>query len=120
AEQLRAAPGHVHPGLRIRGRVGRVGRADRAQALQPRQARLVRVRHRAHAAADGRWPLPGEVLLDRHALHRLRHRDDLPDPLGRLLRRPRAVRSRRDGPVHRHRVRRLRLRLASRRARVGL
>ena len=36
--------------------------------------------------ADGRRPLPGEVLPDRDAVHRLRHRDHLPVPVGRRLR----------------------------------
>ena len=47
----------------------------RAAPLQPRQARLLRVRHRADAAAGRRQPVPGQVLPDRDALHRLRHRD---------------------------------------------
>ena len=61
-------------------------RARRAEALQPGEARLLRVRHRADAAAGRRRPLPGQVLHRRDALHRLRHRDRLPLPVGRLLR----------------------------------
>ncbi len=41
-------------------------------------------------------------------------------PLGRALRRARRVRPRRDGHLHRHRVRRLRLRMAPRRPGLGL
>ena len=55
----------------------------RAAALQPGEARRLRVRHRADAAAAQRRPVPGQVLPDRDALHRLRHRDHLPLPVGR-------------------------------------
>ena len=71
----------------LRGLLGDHERAGRAQALQPGQARLLRVRHRADAAAGRRRPLPGEVLHHRDAVHRLRHRDHLPLPVGRALRR---------------------------------
>ena len=71
------------------------------EALQPGQARRVRVRHRADAAAGRRRPVPGEVLPDRDALHRLRHRDRLPLPVGRRVRPARGLRARRDGAVHR-------------------
>ena len=63
--------------------------ARRAEALQPGQARGLRVRDRAVAAADRRRPVPGQVLPDRDALHRLRHRDHLPVPVGGLVRRAR-------------------------------
>ena len=91
-----------------------------AQALQPGQARLLRVRHRADPAAGRRRPVPGEVLHHRDALHRLRHRDRLPLPVGRALRRDEVLRAGRDGHLHRHRVRRLRLRVAPRRPGLGL
>ena len=45
----------------------------------------------------GRWPLPGEVLPDRDVVHRLRHRDRLPLPVGGRQRRARRLRPGRDG-----------------------
>src|SRR4051812_5288964 len=78
------------------------------------------MRYRAHTAAARPAPLPGEVLLDRDAVHRLRHRDHLSVPVRRREQGTRPVRACRDHPVHRHRVRRLRLCLASRRIGLGL
>jgi hypothetical protein len=76
----RPRPGAGPPG-------GPGARAGRPAPLQPGQARGLRVRHRADAAAARRRPVPGEVLPDRDAVHRLRHRDRLPLPVGRRLRR---------------------------------
>ena len=59
----------------------------RSPALQQGQARGVRVRHRAQPAAGRRRPVPGQVLPDGDALHRLRHRDHLPLPVGGVVRR---------------------------------
>ena len=55
----------------------------RPAPLQPGQARRLRVRHRAGPPAARRRPVPGQVLPDRDAVHRLRHRDHLPLPVGR-------------------------------------
>ncbi|CAA9352410.1 MAG: NADH ubiquinone oxidoreductase chain A, partial [uncultured Nocardioidaceae bacterium] len=95
---------HTSPRTRVaRGRVrdllGRDELADRPSALQPGEAGLLRVRHRAHPSA-GRWrQVPGEVLHHRDAVHRLRHRDHLPLPVGGGVRQPRRLRADRDGAV---------------------
>jgi geranylgeranyl reductase family protein len=71
--------------------------------------------------AGRRWrPRPGQVLPHGDALHHLRHRVDLPLPLRGRLRPARPLRPGRNGPLHPHRLRRLRLRVEARRARVGL
>src|ERR1700722_15054546 len=90
------------------------------QALEQGQARRVRVRHRADSDPARRWQGPGQVLPDRDAVHRLRHRDRLPLPLGGDLRQARHVRPCRDGHLRDHRARRVRLRLAPRRTGLGL
>src|ERR1700759_1680105 len=90
------------------------------QTLEQGQARRVRVRYRADPDPARRWQGPGQVLPDRDAVHRLRHRDRLPLPLGGGLRQARHVRPGRDGPLRHHRARRVRLRLAARRPGVGL
>ena len=89
----------------------------RPQPPEPREALRVRVRQRPDPAARRRAVL-GEVLRRRDAVHHLRHRDDLPLPVGGRVPRARAVRPGGDGGVHRARVRRLRLHLAQ--GRVGL
>ena len=68
----------------LRAVLGRRSRRSSAHAVQPGQARRLRVRHRADPAAGRRRPVPGQVLPDRDALHRLRHRDHLPVPVGGL------------------------------------
>ncbi|CAA9339076.1 MAG: NADH ubiquinone oxidoreductase chain A, partial [uncultured Friedmanniella sp.] len=100
------------PGGRLRGTDHCHEPAGRPGSLQPGQVRLLRVRHRTHPPAGRRWPVPGEVLHHRDAVHRLRHRDRLPLPVGGLVRPDGDVRAGRDGAVHRHRVRRLHLRAA--------
>ncbi|CAA9371140.1 MAG: NADH ubiquinone oxidoreductase chain A, partial [uncultured Nocardioides sp.] len=117
---LHAGPGAGPPGNGFRGLLRDHERPGRAQALQPRQARLLRVRHRADPAARRRRSGPGEVLHHRDALHRVRHRDHLPLPLGRPLRCDAVVRADRDGALHRHGLRGLCVRLASRRTGLGL
>src|SRR5271165_5139803 len=78
------------------------------------------MRHRADPAADGRRQDPGQVLPDRDAVHRFRHRDRLPLPVGGELQQARPLRADRDGHVRTHRADRVRLRLAARRPGLGL
>ena len=61
---------------------------DRTAPVQPRQARGVRMRHRTRTATARCRAVPDQVLSDRDVVHRLRHRDRLPLPLGRHLRHP--------------------------------
>ncbi len=89
-----------------------------ARTTRTRQALGLRVRQRPGAAA-ARRAVQREVLRGRDAVHHLRHRDDLPVPVGGDVPPARAVRARRDGGVHRAGVRRLRVRLAQGRARLG-
>ena len=93
-----------------------------SRALQPKrptQAKLqpLRVRHRPHPHAEGR-AVPGQVLCGGHALHRVRHRDHLPVPLGGDVPPARVVRAGGDGHLHRAGLRGLRLRVAARRPRL--
>src|SRR5487761_233274 len=117
---------HTDPGARraragLRRVLSRSGDLRRrSQALEQGQARGVRVRHRADPDPARRWQDPGQVLPDRDAVHRLRHRDRLPLPLGGDLRQARHVRPGRDGHVRDHRARRVRLCLAARRPGMGL
>src|SRR5712664_3325755 len=96
------------------------GRHRGPQALEQGEARCVRMRHRADPDPAWRRQGPGQVLPDRDAVHRLRHRDRLPLPLGGDLRQARHVRPGRDGHLRDHRARRVRLRLAARRPGMGL
>ena len=84
---LHAGPRTGGPRRGLRHLLGDHVVRHRTQALQPRQARLLRVRHRADPAAGRRRPVPGEVLHHRDDVHRLRHRDRLPLPVGGRLRR---------------------------------
>src|SRR5262249_50428064 len=90
------------------------------QAVEPGQAAGLRERDRADPAAAGRRPLPGEVLRDGDAVHPLRHRDHLPVPVGGDVHEPRGVRAGRDGALYRHGAGRVRVRVAARRAELGL
>ena len=118
ADGLPAHRRHGGAGGRLRGRLdGRVAPAA-PQPPEPREALRVRVRQRPGPPA-ARREVQREVLRRRDALHHLRHRDDLPVPLGRDVPPARAVRARGDGGVHRARVRGLRLHLAQGRARLG-
>src|SRR6201986_2482002 len=103
---------------RVLGRYGDLGRGS--EALEQGQDGSLRVRHRADPDPARRWQDPGQVLPDRDAVHRLRHRDRLPLPLGGDLRPARHVRPGRDGRLCYHGARRVRLRMAARRAGVGL
>src|ERR1700761_679438 len=109
-----------HPGRWFRHLLGHLRCLRRPEAVEPRQARELRVRHRADAHAAGRWPHPGQVLPDRDALHRVRHRDHLPVSLGRHLQQARHLRPGRDGHLRHHRAHRVRLHLAARRPGMGL
>src|SRR5215469_10957622 len=88
--------------------------------MEQGQARSLRVRHRANSFAARRWQDPGQVLPDRDAVHRLRHRDRLPLSVGGELQPARHLRPDRDGRLRTYRADRLRLRLASRRPGMGL
>src|SRR6201746_1586275 len=117
---LHTGPGTRHPRRWLRDLLGPDECPDRAEALQPRKARLLRVRHRAHSAAR-RWrPVPGPLLHHRDDVHRLRHRDRVPLPDRGGLRPAAALRTGRDDLVHRPRLRRLRVRVATWRSRMGL
>src|SRR3954447_22172433 len=119
-ELLRPDPVHAGARLRVRRAVGLHLPRGRAEALQPRQARGLRVRHPADPAGR-RWRTrPDQVLPDGDAVHHLRHRVGLPLPVRGGLQQAGPLRTGRDGPVHPHGVRRLRVRLAPRRPRVGL
>ena len=86
-------------------------------ATTDRQALALRVRHRARPRAAR--ALPGALLPDRDDLHRLRHRDHLPLPLGGHLPGPRCLRARRDAALHGGRARVVRLPAEQRRPRLG-
>src|SRR6201999_105289 len=103
---------------RVLGRYGDLGRGS--EALEQGQDGGLRVRHRADPDPARRWQDPGQVLPDRDALHRLRHRDRLPLPLGGDLRQARHVPPGRNGRLRRHRARRVRLCMAPRRPGMGL
>ncbi|CAA9335467.1 MAG: NADH ubiquinone oxidoreductase chain A, partial [uncultured Nocardioidaceae bacterium] len=106
--------------LRVRDLLGLHQLLHRSPALQPGEAGLLRVRDRADAAARRRRPVPGQVLHHGDAVHRLRHRDHLPLPVGPGVRLHGALRADRDGALHRHCLRRLRVRVAAGRPGLGL
>src|SRR6266480_3182618 len=120
ADLVRADPDTGRAGRGFRGLLARHGRGRGPQAVEPGQAAGLRERDRADPATARRRPFPGQVLRDGDAVHPLRHRDHLPLPVGGHLHQPRRVRAGRDGAVHRNGAGRVRLRVAARRAELGL
>src|SRR6195952_609249 len=79
------------------------------------------MRDRTNSVARGYGrPLPDQVLSDRHVVHRVRHRNCFPLPLGAIGYFARCAGVGGDHLVHHHRRSCLRLRLAARRSRLGL
>src|SRR5436190_17068163 len=112
------------PDLRVLG-AGDPGFDDRdvfrlraaAPRPYPRAGDPIRVRRLR--GPDAAAAVHGLLLLDRDALHRLRHRDRVPVPARGAAARPRVVRIRRVRLLRADPARRLRLHLAQGRARVG-
>src|SRR5258708_5626973 len=92
-------------------RLRAASRAADARASHPLRVRRI-------AGSDEAAALYRELLPDRDALHRLRHRDRVPLPARRATARARLVRLHRVPLLHRHSPRRLRLHLAQGRTRV--
>ena len=93
---------------------------DRSQALQPRQARLLRVRDPADPAARRRRPFPVKYYITAMLFIVFDIEIIFLFPWAVYFDQMKVFGLRRDGAVHRHRLRGLRLCLAPRRPRVGL
>src|SRR5215469_15321207 len=79
-EAVHTDPRPRHSRLRLRGVLGDGRDLRGPEALEQGQAGSLRMRHRANPDPVGRRQDSGQLLRDRDAVHRLRHRDRVPLP----------------------------------------